>query len=53
MSRALNDNATYAARLPIVVGGERKTFDVHALKLNGGSGGIAIDAAKRPGCTRR
>ena len=46
LSRALNDNASYAARLPIVVGGERKTFDVHALKLNGGSGGIAIDAGE-------
>ena len=46
LSRALNDNSSYAARLPIVVGGERKTFDVHALKLSGGSGGIAIDAAE-------
>ncbi len=49
LSRALNDNVTYAARLPIVVGGERKTFDVHALKLNGGSGGIAIDAGEVAG----
>jgi signal transduction histidine kinase len=46
LSKALNDNAAYAARLPIVVGGERKTFDVHALKLGGGSAGIAIDAGE-------
>ena len=38
-----------SARLPIVVGGERRTFDVHALKLNGGSGGIAIDAGEVAG----
>jgi signal transduction histidine kinase len=46
MSRALNDNSAYAARLPIVVGGERRTYDVHALKLGGGSVGIAIDASE-------
>src|ERR1700704_5598257 len=37
MSQALNDNSAYAARLPIVVGGERRTYDVHALKLGDGS----------------
>src|SRR5258706_1292485 len=46
MSRALNDNSAYAARLPIVVGGERRPYDVHALKLGGGSVGIAIDASE-------
>jgi signal transduction histidine kinase len=46
MSQALNDNAAYAARLPIVVGGERRTYDVHALKLGDGSAGIAIDASE-------
>jgi signal transduction histidine kinase len=46
LSRALSDNASYAARLPIVVGGERRTYDVHALKLGGGSAGIAIDAGE-------
>ena len=46
LSRALSDNASYAARLPIVVGGERRTYDVHALKLGGGSAGIAIDASE-------
>src|SRR5258708_34965950 len=44
--RALNDNSTYSARLPIVVSGERRIYDVQALKLNGGSAGIAIDASE-------
>src|SRR6266702_7688531 len=46
MVRALNDNSTYRARLPIVVSGERRIYDVQALKLNGGSAGIAIDASE-------
>jgi signal transduction histidine kinase len=46
MARALNDNSAFAARLPIVVGGERRFYDVHALKVTGGSAGIAIDASE-------
>ena len=46
LTRALNDNASYAARLPIVVSGERRIYDVQALKLSGGSAGIAIDASE-------
>jgi signal transduction histidine kinase len=46
MIRALNDNSAYSARLPIVVRGERRIYDVQALKLNGGSAGIAIDASE-------
>jgi signal transduction histidine kinase len=46
MNRGLNDNASYSARLPIVVGGERRIYDVQGLKLNGGSAGIAIDASE-------
>ena len=46
MDRALNDNAAFTARLPIVVGGERRIYDVHALKVGGGSAGIAIDASE-------
>ncbi|HKS19290.1 MAG TPA: PAS-domain containing protein [Bradyrhizobium sp.] len=46
MNRALNDNSSYAARLPIVAGGERRTYDVHTLKLRGGNAGIAIDASE-------
>src|SRR5947207_12432096 len=46
MGRALNDNSTFSARLPIVVGGERRIYDVQALKLGSGSAGIAIDASE-------
>jgi signal transduction histidine kinase len=46
VSRALNDNSAFTARLPIVVGGERRVYDVHALRLGGGSAGIAIDAGE-------
>src|SRR3982074_1331378 len=46
LSRALNGNAAFTARLPIVVGGERRFYDVHALNLGGGSAGIALDASE-------
>src|SRR6202011_4387555 len=46
MERALNDNAAFNARLPVVVGGERRIYDVHAMKVGGGSAGIAIDASE-------
>jgi signal transduction histidine kinase len=46
LSRALNDNSSFSARLPIVVGGERRIYDVQALKLGSGSAGIAIDASE-------
>ena len=46
MSRVLNDNSSFSARLPIVVGGERRIYDVQALRLNAGSAGIAIDASE-------
>jgi len=46
MARALNDNSAFSARLPIVVGGERRFYDVHALKVSSGSAGIAIDASE-------
>src|SRR6202035_4237071 len=31
VARALNDNSAYTARLPVVVGGERRIYDLHAL----------------------
>jgi signal transduction histidine kinase len=46
LSRALNDHSTFTARLPIVVGGERRIYDVQALRLGGGSAGIAVDASE-------
>ncbi len=42
----MNDNASFTARLPIVAGGERRIYDVHALKVRGGSAGMAIDASE-------
>jgi signal transduction histidine kinase len=44
MDRVLNGAASFSARLPIVVGGERRIYDVHALNVGGGRIGIAIDA---------
>ncbi|SDO15622.1 PAS fold [Afipia sp. GAS231] len=46
MSRTLHGHSTFNARLPIVVGGERRIYDVQAVKLAGGSAGIAIDASE-------
>jgi signal transduction histidine kinase len=47
MDRALIGAAAFTARLPIVVGGERRIYDVHATNLDGnGSVGIAIDASE-------
>jgi signal transduction histidine kinase len=46
MDRALNTTAAFNARLPIVVGGERRFYDVRALNVGGGSVGIAIDASE-------
>src|SRR5258706_6748335 len=46
MDRALNGTQAFAARLPIVIGGERRSYDVHALKVGEGSVGIAIDASE-------
>ena len=46
MGRVLSGHSTFSARLPIVVGGERRIYDVQALKLGGGSAGIAIDASE-------
>ncbi len=46
MDRTLNDAAVFTARLPIVVGGERRFYDVHARNVEGGRAGIAIDASE-------
>jgi PAS domain-containing protein len=46
MEHALNEKAAFMARLPIVVAGERRIYDVHALNLGDGSAGIAIDASE-------
>jgi signal transduction histidine kinase len=46
MDRALHEASSFAARLPIVVGGERRFHDVRALNVAGGSVGMAIDASE-------
>jgi signal transduction histidine kinase len=46
LERALRDKAAFTARLPIVAGGERRFYDVHALNVGGGSVGMAIDASE-------
>ncbi len=46
MSRALNDNAAWSARLPVVLSGERRTYDVQAMKFQSGSAAIAVDASE-------
>jgi len=46
MERALNSNAAFKARLPIVARGERRIYDVRAINVGGGSAGIAIDASE-------
>src|SRR5450631_4189257 len=46
MDRALNEKAAFTARLPIVIRGARRIYDVHALNLGDGSAGIAIDASE-------
>src|SRR5262245_3538010 len=46
MKRALNDNSAYSARLPVVLSGERRTYDVQAMKFPSGSAAIAVDASE-------
>ncbi|SDT30374.1 sensor histidine kinase [Bradyrhizobium canariense] len=46
MDRALTEKGAFTARLPIVIDGERRIYDVHALNVDGGSAGIAIDASE-------
>lgn len=46
MAQALKDNATFTARVPIVINGERRMYDIHGLRIGGGTAGIAIDASE-------
>jgi signal transduction histidine kinase len=46
MERALRASESFNARLPIVVGGARRIYDVRAVNVAGGSVGIAIDASE-------
>ncbi|MGO4713678.1 PAS-domain containing protein [Bradyrhizobium sp. 2TAF24] len=46
MAKALIERAHFEARLPVVIGGQRRIFDVRALKVAGGSAGVAVDASE-------
>lgn len=46
MVRSLNEQSAFYRRLPVVIRGERKIFDVQAVALRSGSAGIAIDASE-------
>jgi signal transduction histidine kinase len=46
ISRARVSSGAYAGRLPAVVAGTRRTFDVHDFRTETGSAGIGIDATE-------
>jgi signal transduction histidine kinase len=46
LARALKEKGSFAARLPIVVAGERRIYDVRAHDVPGGSAGVAVDAGE-------
>lgn len=46
MVRSLSEQSAFSKRLPVVIRGERKIFDVQAVALRSGSAGIAIDASE-------
>jgi len=48
MDRALTDKAAFAARLPIVVGGERRFYDVQALNVGGRAMSASPSTPPRP-----
>jgi signal transduction histidine kinase len=49
LARSLDEISRFSARLPIVVGGARQLYDVTAMRVPGGSAGIAIDASEAAG----
>jgi signal transduction histidine kinase len=46
MERGLKSAASFTSRLPIVIGGERRIYDVRAVNVGGSSVGVAIDASE-------
>jgi signal transduction histidine kinase len=46
MHRALDSKAAFSARLPIVIGGERRIYDVHGINVGDARAGIALDASE-------
>jgi len=46
MAQGLANNAVFDARVPVVVSGERRIYDIHARNVPGGTAGIAIDTTE-------
>ena len=46
MRQALAEGRPYRARLPVAIGGTRRTFDVFAYNVTDGSVGVAIDSSE-------
>jgi signal transduction histidine kinase len=46
MAQALAGGNAFQARVPVVTGGQRHIFDIHAINVAGGSAGIAVDVTE-------
>jgi signal transduction histidine kinase len=46
LARALTEQQKFAARVPVIVRGERRIFDVNAVAARSGSAGVAIDVSE-------
>ncbi|MGY4483831.1 PAS domain-containing protein [Bradyrhizobium sp. LM3.2] len=46
MERGLKEAANFTSRLPIVISGERRIYDVRAVNVGRGNVGVAIDASE-------
>ncbi|MBY0381809.1 MAG: PAS-domain containing protein [Xanthobacteraceae bacterium] len=46
MTRALAVGQPFKSRVPVAIGGERRTFDVYAMNVTDGSIGVAIDSSE-------
>jgi len=46
MARALSSQQIFEARVPVVIRGERRMFEVHAVATRSGSAGIAVDISE-------
>ncbi|OQW55194.1 MAG: two-component sensor histidine kinase [Proteobacteria bacterium SG_bin9] len=46
MTNALNTQGAFSARLPVAIRGERRIFDVRAMRVAQGTAGVAIDVTE-------
>jgi signal transduction histidine kinase len=46
LARALSERQRFVARVPVIVRGERRIFDVNAVAARSGSAGVAIDVGE-------